>query len=112
MVIPSSGVDIILGLNFFTEFSVILDFTTAILSIDQMQLEMPLAVESCSPRDPDLQIIQKSRIYEVAMQKFIPDTSIPEDFLPIITTTQNMNPKLGRLPNTACRIELSPHQTF
>ena len=57
-----------------------MNFQQAILTIDQMEVEMPLRPESCSPRDPDIQIIDKSRIYELAKANASLTSNMPDDF--------------------------------
>ena len=104
-VIPKSGVEVILGTEFFREFDVDVNFGTATIKISDVEFEMDTEDSGPSVSDPDLKIIEKSKIYGLN-KGFFQFTNLPKSMRQFLLTIQQQNLSLGLIPNVVHHISL------
>ena len=62
--LEKTGVDIILGCDFLTKYDCKLDFSTATITINGIEIEMKTEPTSISQNDPDRILTDKAKIYQ------------------------------------------------
>ncbi len=122
------GIDIVLGTQFFIEQELIMDFKNKLITINNLSVEIPMTTDCISANDPDLKIIEKSKIYvsveshhkqdfnneesnEMNNQKIsspvLTNEDIPDDIKSYIQEKIINNPKLGHIPYIKHKIDLN-----
>ena len=104
--LEKTGVDIILGCDFLTKYDCKLDFSTATITINGIEIEMKTEPTSISQNDPDRILTDKAKIYQALDPKEL--NKDPLAYLQsFINHIKQNNPILGFINTTKFEIHLN-----
>ncbi|ORE00292.1 TF29 [Hepatospora eriocheir] len=110
-ILPTTGVDMILGTDLLVNFNAVLDYQNCIVKLDNHEIEMLPSYLNDSTNNPDQIILEKSKIY-VTSTDITTNNLIPESVKQLLLSTLNTNPILGNIKITKHKICLTSQKRF